>query len=225
MNLNLALKGHGCKENSFKFVGVKIDEFLLWKDHINSIRSKLSSATFALSKVKNILPESSKLTIYNSLFRCHLEYCNIAWGNCNSSLLMQLQKLQKKSLRHIANKKANSHVNPLYKKYNLLNVKDSINYNFGVFMYQYTYDSLPCSFTNLFTKLHTHDRNLNYKTNFVKPHCLKSNPMNRMPNLWNSLNLDLKRSRSLSIFKNNLTKYFHDQYDVKCNVHNCFACN
>ena len=171
------------------------------------------------------MPESSKLTIYNSLFRCHLEYCNIAWGNCNSSLLMQLQKLQKKSLRHIANKKANSHVNPLYKKYNLLNVKDSINYNFGVFMYQYTYDSLPCSFTNLFTKLHTHDRNLNYKTNFVKPHCLKSNPMNRMPNLWNSLNLDLKRSRSLSIFKNNLTKYFHDQYDVKCNVQNCFACN
>ena len=98
------------KEQVFFSIFLHFWPSVLWKDHINSIRSKLSSATFALSKVKNILPEISKLTIYNSLFRCHLEYCNIAWGNCNSSLLMQLQKLQKKSLRHIANKKTTSHV-------------------------------------------------------------------------------------------------------------------
>ena len=92
-------------------------------------------------------------------------------------------------------------------------------------MYQYTYGSLPCSFTNMLTKLHTHERNLNYKTNFLKSQCLKTNPMNLMPNFWNSLNLDLKRSKSLYIFKRNLVNLLHAQYDIICNVQNCYACN
>ena len=45
--------GQDCKESSFKFVGVKIDEFLNWKDHILTVKSKLASATFALSRVRN----------------------------------------------------------------------------------------------------------------------------------------------------------------------------
>ena len=66
--------GIGCTENSFKFVGVHIDEFLQWKDHFNYVKSKLISSTFALSKVKSVLPEKTKLIIYNSLFRSHLEF-------------------------------------------------------------------------------------------------------------------------------------------------------
>ena len=91
--------GDDCKETSFKFVGIKIDEFLQYKDHIKSVKAKLSSATFALSKVKNLLPENTKLTIYNSLFKSHLEYCNIAWGKANTSMVTEIQSLQKKK-RH-----------------------------------------------------------------------------------------------------------------------------
>ena len=89
--------GQDCRESSFKFVGIKLDEFLSWKDHILSLKSKLSSATFALSQVKNILPEAIKLNIYNSLFRSHLEYCIVAWGNSQPTLLAQIYTLQKKS--------------------------------------------------------------------------------------------------------------------------------
>ena len=73
--------GKGCEENSFKFVGVKIDEFLQWKDHLNSVKYKLASATFALSKVKRLLPKKTKLATFNSLFRSHIDHCSIAWGN------------------------------------------------------------------------------------------------------------------------------------------------
>ena len=90
--------GLGCKESSFKFVGIKIDEFLQFKEHIQSVKSKLASATFALSNVKDILPECTKLTIYNSLFKSHLEYCNIAWGKSSKSLIRELQTLQKNHL-------------------------------------------------------------------------------------------------------------------------------
>ena len=133
-NVPIERIGNNCAESSFKFVGVKIDEFLNWKHHLTSLRSKLTSANFVLSKVRNILPENTKLTIYNSLFKSHLDYCNLAWGKSNSNLLSKLQVIQKKAIRNVYNSKANAHVNPLFLKHGLLNVSDMINYNLGKFM-------------------------------------------------------------------------------------------
>ena len=48
--------GNDCKETSLKLVGVHIVEFLHWNDHFNHIKSKLTSFTYALSKVKNVTP-------------------------------------------------------------------------------------------------------------------------------------------------------------------------
>jgi len=45
--------GEGCTQSSFKFVGIHLDEFLSWEPHLKHVRGKLSSANFALSRVKN----------------------------------------------------------------------------------------------------------------------------------------------------------------------------
>lgn len=216
--------GKDCKDNSFKFVGVHIDEFLSWKDHIKHVNSKLASSTFALSKVRNVLPEKTKLLIYNSLFRSHLEYCIIAWGKSNNSQMSKLQSLQKKCLRYVANVRINAHVNPLFLKYNLLNVSDTVDYNLGIFMYQHTYGGLPISFENFFQKLHSHDRNLNYMIAGVKYAHLKSIPVNSIPMFWNSLSLDMKRSTSIHSFKTKLSDYLQLNYTIPCKKQNCYSC-
>ena len=151
-NCTIERIGAGCNDNSFKFVGVKIDEFLQWKDHITSVKSKLSSANFALSRVKRLLKEDTKLIIYNSLFRSHLEYCIIAWGNSDASQISKIQTLQKRALRNVANANYNAHVNPLFLKYRQLNVTDTFYYNIGIFMYKYTNSSLPKSFDDFLKK-------------------------------------------------------------------------
>ena len=40
----------------FKFVGLKLDEFLNWDFQIEHIWNKIASSIFALSQIKNILP-------------------------------------------------------------------------------------------------------------------------------------------------------------------------
>ena len=60
--------GAGCQEESFKFVGIHLDEFLSWEVHSRKIRTKISGAVYALSKLKNLLPKKIKYLIYNSLF-------------------------------------------------------------------------------------------------------------------------------------------------------------
>ena len=62
----------GCKNESFKFVGVHLDENLNWNHHLKAVKNKASSAVSALSSVKNFLPSNIKLTIYNSLYFDHL---------------------------------------------------------------------------------------------------------------------------------------------------------
>ena len=59
--------GAGCKNECFKFVGIHLDE--TWNHHVKAVKNKASSAVFALSNVRNLLPSNIKHTIYNSLFR------------------------------------------------------------------------------------------------------------------------------------------------------------
>ena len=140
-------------------------------------------------------------------------------------MIKQLQVLQNKALRYISNSKANAHANPLLVKFKLLNVTDMVKLNYGVFMYQCTYNKLPCSFKQTFRKLQNHERNLNYVTNRVSHKCLKSNPLNILPNYWNSLSLDLKRCSSLVSFKRQLSQSFSSQYNTPCLERNCYTCN
>ena len=61
--------GAGCKNESFKFVRIHIDESLTWNHHLRAVKNKASSPVFALSNIRNLLPSNIKHTIYNSLFR------------------------------------------------------------------------------------------------------------------------------------------------------------
>ena len=93
-NKDIEKVGTRCKNKSFKFVGDYLDEN--WNHHLKSVKNKASSAVFALSSVKNILPSNNKLTIFNSLFRSFIEYGISAWGRNKCSEMKQIHILQKR---------------------------------------------------------------------------------------------------------------------------------
>ena len=47
-NKDIERVGTGCKTESFKFVGVHLDENLNWNHYLKSVKNKASSAVFAL---------------------------------------------------------------------------------------------------------------------------------------------------------------------------------
>ena len=55
--------GSECKKKSFKFVGIHLDEFLTWDQHINHVYSKLASGNYAIVRAKNFLPRRVRLTM------------------------------------------------------------------------------------------------------------------------------------------------------------------
>ena len=116
--------GNNCEEKSFKFVGHHLDEFLTWDSHINHILSKLGSSNFAIARTKNFLPLKIRTTLYNSMFKSHLQFGILAFGCAKSSKLKRIEILQRKCIRHISNVGGRAHSEPLFHKLQMLKFED-----------------------------------------------------------------------------------------------------
>ena len=64
---------------SMKFLGVLLDENLLWKDHIKYARSKVSKNMAVLYKARDYLSKQSLLSLYDAYIHTYINYANLAW--------------------------------------------------------------------------------------------------------------------------------------------------
>ena len=77
--------------------------------------------------------------LYNSLLLPHINYCLTTWGyQCN-----RLQKRQKRAIRIITLSKYNDHTAPLFKKLNLLTIKDILALQELKLYYKFIHNNLP----------------------------------------------------------------------------------
>ena len=62
-----------CKQ-CIKFLGILIDNQLSWKPHVDYVKGRLTSALFALRRMKSNTSTHNSLTVYYSLFHSHMNY-------------------------------------------------------------------------------------------------------------------------------------------------------
>ena len=88
--------------DSFKYLGVTIQQNLTWSEHIDNISKKFNQRLGFIRRIKFLLPKQARLTLYNSLVLPLLDYSDIVWGDKNNSILMNnLQVLQHNAARLI----------------------------------------------------------------------------------------------------------------------------
>ena len=171
-----------------------------------------------------MLPSHIKYTIYNSLFRSHIEFGLTAWGNSNSNNIKRICSLQKRAIRYISNADFNSHTGAMFKKFNILKFHDLVKLNQAMFMHKYIAGTLPLSFDNLFTKLNSFERSMSFQIVSVKKSHLKLLPSFSLLKCWNDLPLNLKRLTTGSSFKRKYTQILIEDYDTPCPNKKCFVC-
>ena len=111
--MNFRLSGKKIRQKTCaKYLGVLLDEHLLFKDHINTLKKKLNKANGTLAKLRHHLPSDILKTIYYFLFDTHLRYASQVWGQSNSDILVMGQRAQNKALR-IINFKEEGHPSEL----------------------------------------------------------------------------------------------------------------
>ena len=110
---------------SVKYLGIKIDENLNWKQHIQYIVVKLNRANALLFTIRNYVNKHILRTIYFVIFDSHINYAYLIWGQ-NLHALSRIIILQKKALRIMNFQSRNSHSSPLFKSNHILKLEDKI---------------------------------------------------------------------------------------------------
>ena len=77
------------RKNFIKYLGLLINENLSWKTHIHSVANKISKTIGLNARLRQIVPTSTLLNIYQSLITPYLTYGLISWGNACKTFLDQ----------------------------------------------------------------------------------------------------------------------------------------
>ena len=89
----ICLDGHLIERvNSYS---VQVDETLSWEAHISEVVGKVAKVLAALRRLRPICPQSTLVTIYNSLILPHLDYYSTMWGCIGNGLSQKTRETTK----------------------------------------------------------------------------------------------------------------------------------
>ena len=92
------------RSDSFKYLGVVINQTMSWSEHIDSISTKINQRIGMIKRIRHLLPLHAKLTPYNCLIIPLFDYRDTVWGDKNNDTLMgQRQVLQNKATKVLLN--------------------------------------------------------------------------------------------------------------------------
>jgi len=81
-----------------KYLGLIIDCFLSWHEHIYHISGKIRKSVNIIAKLKPHVTSQSLISIYYAIVYPYLTYGCVMWGNNYEAPLSQLVRLQNKEL-------------------------------------------------------------------------------------------------------------------------------
>lgn len=206
--------------NKTNFLGLIIDENLDWKAHINQIKVKTSRIIGILFRTKHLFHRKVMLSIYYSLIFSYLNYCNLVWGGVAKSNLICLLTIQKKFARLSTNSNYDEHAAPLMRQLKILNIFDIFKVNQSIFFYKwknniYGISKLFPGYFKMNNEIHRY--NTRNRNDYIKPKYNnkygKESISYTAAEMWNSLNAELKQSKSVFQFKSKLKTNLLNSYD------------
>ena len=218
--------------NSTKFLGVLIQENLMWNTHINYVCDKVSKATALLAKLKHYLPKYVLMLIYNSLCLSHMSYALSVWGAAPMSAIDRLHKLHKKGIRHVCNTKYNAHTEPILKRERILKLDDLFKLQCIKLMHKKANNTLhEYHVSKLLTNFEKTQVNSRYKDNIKldkqNNNLSKINSINyKVGTSWNELDLSIRASvsKTLPTLTRHVKNWYLSKYNGTCILDCCYVC-
>ena len=191
------------RSESIKFLGIIIDDRLCWKQHYESVKSKLYYSISIMRKLKEYLPTYILKLIYFSLFHSHIIYCTHIWGNTSKYIMQTLIVAQNKIMRQIYRLNYRTNTDYIYKTKKIMSFKNIIIFKSLKIMYKVFNGVIHLNIYNIFT-LRIPKYNMRSMNNFnlpeIKTNIGKFHLGYNGPKLWNALSEEDKKVQSLSGF-------------------------
>ena len=130
-----------------KYIGLTVDDKLCWDENYKSVKGKVVGGLASIRKLKNILPQSQLLNVYQALVESHLRYANVIWGTLSDTKISTLQKYQNRALDLIESSKMKDAWNK-----NLMNITQLTTFDRAVMTYKIFNQLCPEGLQNKFIK-------------------------------------------------------------------------
>ena len=83
--------------DNLRYLGVYLNNKLLWKSHIDILSTKLSKMCGIIYKLRHYVPLSSLKSIHFSLFHSQLQYSLLNWGKATKTHLHNIRNFSKQN--------------------------------------------------------------------------------------------------------------------------------
>lgn len=104
--------------NSTRFLGLKIDNTLTWREHVTELIPKLNKACYVIRTLVFLRSSEILRMVYFSCFHSVMSYGIIFWGNSHSSI--NVFKIQKRIIRIMTKSSKRDTCRPLFKTLRIL---------------------------------------------------------------------------------------------------------
>ncbi|KAJ0174360.1 hypothetical protein K1T71_010506 [Dendrolimus kikuchii] len=219
-----------------KNLGVIIDKELCWRPHITELSRKIFASYASLRRLKKFLPTATKISLVQAIILPILDYADACYLNITQEQLIKLERLQNVCIRFIFGLKKYDHISEYRKKLKWLPISLRRNAHLLNLLYRtlfipYTppylkecFNFLHTSHTfdlrssnNLLLKAPAHSSTFYSKSFAVQAVCL-----------WNSLPVDVRKAKSLAIFKKSgldrRSRKYVTNFDGACFRHSSASC-
>ena len=136
--LNLSVNNQPILQvRSTTFLGVVIDEYLTWKDRIDTITKKVIKLSGIIAKLHHYMSKNTLKLIYYALVYPYLIYGNLLWGNTYKKRIQKLINIPKKIVRLITFSSHLDHTENIFQHLNILNLNKLNDYLTSLLMFKY----------------------------------------------------------------------------------------
>ena len=187
-------------------LGLRIDNCLTFKDHIDILCRNVSYKLHALRKIRKYLTPDKAKVLYNAFINSQFSYASIIWMFCRKTDYLKMKKIQYKALKIVFNSNESledlllhSDEIPIHQQ-QLRQLTTEIYKNLTDLSPKFiklffTAKKLPYSLRNRHILNLPSARTTYYGTNSI---------LFRACQVWNNLPLSIKQSQSLLEFKTNI---------------------
>ena len=210
------------KSSNQKHLGLILDEKLNFKQHIDSAISKINKGIAVIKKLRYNLPRKLLITIYKAFLRPLIDYGGIIYDQPqNESFCEKLESVQYKVALVITGAIKGSSREKIYQELGFESLKSRRWYKRLCCMYKIMNDKEPAYLKNLIPKctLTVRTRGNRLPTFHCRTDCFRNSFFPSTLNDWFNLDVEIRNSESLAIFKTKLVSFIRP---VSSNVYNIF---
>ena len=216
-SLELGDKEPTCRttEGFVKTLGVRLDENLTMKHHINNIIQVGNYHLKRFHRLRYYLDYNTKLKIVTAFVLTKVDYCNSLLANVPKKAILRLQKLINSCVRFLFNLRKREHVSVYAKQAHILPIAFRIKYKLCTIVHKIINGRAPPYLSDLICPKIIHRSNLRSENDFfmMQPQSPSCDISFKMTLAWNELPYDIRCLSDDEKFKKELkTLYFLEAY-------------